>query len=170
MRALLRGSDDVDHVVQETWLRAIGKPPAQRAREQREAVTARHVADEPSAAETVERLQACARVSQAVTSLPAGLRDAVVLRHVQGLAITDVASRIGISGETARQRVHRGLQQLRRDLAPEFARDAHPACGAHSLWAIAAWPAASESVRAVTLFEVAMSKAGTTFALAALLL
>ncbi len=193
VRALLRGSDDVDDVVQETWLRAIGRPPrekssagaflrqvarrvvidrhrAERARERREEAAARRVGSEPSAAETVERLQACALVSQAVAELPVGLRDAVVLRHVQGLDVAAVATRLGISGDAVRQRVHRGLQELRRRLAPEFARGDRANRSAQALWAVAAWPAAHESVPVLTILGVAMSKAGLSLSLAAVLL
>jgi RNA polymerase sigma-70 factor (ECF subfamily) len=49
--------------------------------------------------------------------LPAGQRDALVLRVVEELPFELVASRLGITPETARARVSRGLRALQARLA-----------------------------------------------------
>ena len=53
-----------------------------------------------------------ARVEQAVRSLPAKYRDALLLRAIQGLPYTGVAEALGVPENTARSLVHRGKRLL----------------------------------------------------------
>lgn len=148
VRALLRGRGDAEDVLQEVWLRALQRPPREpaaalvylrtiarrvvidwrrkdSARERREReVTARSAAEpaaaELSAAETVERLQTCAIVTQAVVDLPDTLREAVVLRYLHGHDVAKIAADLGVSAANVRQRIHRGVVELRRRLAARY--------------------------------------------------
>ncbi len=53
----------------------------------------------------------------AIAELPAGCRDAVVLRHVDGLSQREAARELGISESAVSLRVMRGLERLREKLA-----------------------------------------------------
>jgi RNA polymerase sigma factor (sigma-70 family) len=57
-------------------------------------------------------------VRDAVAGLPAAQRTAVWLRVVDELPYSEVAERLGVTEQTARARVSRGLGALRRDLSP----------------------------------------------------
>jgi RNA polymerase sigma-70 factor (ECF subfamily) len=63
-------------------------------------------------------------LDEALAELPAGQRDAVRLRVVDGLPYDEVAAALGTTAEAARVRVHRGLAGLRNRLAdrPEAGR------------------------------------------------
>jgi RNA polymerase sigma-70 factor, ECF subfamily len=52
-------------------------------------------------------------LSRRLSSLPARQRDAVALRVVDELSYSEIAERLGISEQTARARVSRGLSSLR---------------------------------------------------------
>ena len=78
----------------------------------------------------VEELSGLADLREAVGrelgSLPSDQRDAVRLRIVDELSYDDVAARLGISPQTARARVSRGLRALARALTVlEEVHDAH---------------------------------------------
>jgi RNA polymerase sigma factor (sigma-70 family) len=57
-----------------------------------------------------------AELSAAVSALPRGLRDVLVLRDLQGASTRAVAAELGISEDAVKQRLHRGRAQLRRAL------------------------------------------------------
>ena len=55
-------------------------------------------------------------LSAAVTALPAGLRDVLVLRDLQGASTRDTALELGISEDAVKQRLHRARTHLRAAL------------------------------------------------------
>ena len=59
------------------------------------------------------------RVNGALAGLPPDQQDAIRLRVVDELDYPAVASQLGISEQTARARVSRGLRALTRDLGPQ---------------------------------------------------
>lgn len=59
------------------------------------------------------------RVNGALAGLPPEQRDAIRLRVVDELDYPAVASQLGISEQTARARVSRGLRALTREVAPK---------------------------------------------------
>ncbi len=145
-RSLLRGDEGlVDDVVQETWLRALRHPPraehgdaslrawlgrvvrsvVQRERESSAARRRREVrAARPESVQEVqelasERARLHRLVVDAVLALEEPYRSAIVLRYLDGLEPRDIAERLGISPEAARQRVSRGLKKLRARLDGE---------------------------------------------------
>lgn len=50
---------------------------------------------------------------EAIAQLPEGNRDALVLRYFEGRSVRETAQRLGISEDAAKQRVCRGVDQLR---------------------------------------------------------
>lgn len=64
------------------------------------------------------------RLAAALDALPAPMRAAIVLRHVAGLPVAEVAEALGRPEATVRSDTHRGLERLRAILArtdPELA-------------------------------------------------
>jgi RNA polymerase sigma factor (sigma-70 family) len=54
---------------------------------------------------------------EALRRLPARIRAAVVLRHMVGLSVAETAAAMGVSTNTAKSQLKRGLELLRQDLA-----------------------------------------------------
>lgn len=110
------------------WLAAVARNLALRRR-RREAV---RVAIERAAARPepieggigeVERMQLQRVLVDAVLALDEPYRAAVILRHLDGLSAAEIARRQGCSSAAARQRISRGLAQLRARLADRFGRE-----------------------------------------------
>jgi RNA polymerase sigma-70 factor (ECF subfamily) len=70
-----------------------------------------------------ERREERRRLADALVALPPAARAAVVLRHVDGLSVSETAAALGRPEGTVKAQVHRGLAQLRRHLAPEAQAD-----------------------------------------------
>ena len=66
----------------------------------------------PSALETLERSEMSIRLARFVASLPERLRVVVLLRHVDGLAIREIAARLRLTQAGVKTRLHRGRRQL----------------------------------------------------------
>jgi RNA polymerase sigma-70 factor (ECF subfamily) len=76
----------------------------------------------PAAAEpaaVAERGEERERLAELLATLPRGHREAVVLRHVEGLPYDEVAEVLGRPVGTVKTHVHRGVRQLREQLARE---------------------------------------------------
>ena len=63
-----------------------------------------------------ERRQERKQLAELLATLPRGWREAVVLRHVEGLPYAEVAEALGRPLGTVKTHVHRGVRQLREDL------------------------------------------------------
>ena len=68
--------------------------------------------DEPSAEETVAAAQARQEVVDAVRSLPRRQRDCVALRYYLDLSIEDIAQTLGVSVNSVKTHLQRGLRAL----------------------------------------------------------
>jgi RNA polymerase sigma-70 factor (ECF subfamily) len=133
--SLVRDVHTADDLVQETWLRALSRPPrdgvspsgwlatvlrnvardrARRTarRTSREAAAARRDGD-VGAGDLVARADAHRLLSAEVVRLREPYREAVLLRFFEGLSPTEIAARTGVPPATARTRLHRGLALLR---------------------------------------------------------
>jgi len=104
------------------WLAAVARNLARRRRRRevlREAVEREAARRAPGATgqSEVERMQLQRVLVDAVLELPDPLRTAVILRHLDGCSAEEIARRQGGSPAAARQRVHRGLAELRRRLS-----------------------------------------------------
>jgi RNA polymerase sigma factor (sigma-70 family) len=63
-----------------------------------------------------ERRQELEQLAELLATLPRGWREAVVLRHVEGLPYAEVAEALGRPVGTVKTHVHRGVRQLRENL------------------------------------------------------
>jgi RNA polymerase sigma-70 factor, ECF subfamily len=93
------------------------RPPAARPREDGDGQPLAVAA--PSAAEpaaVAERGQDRELLAELLAALPRGWREAVVLRHVEGLPYAEVAEVLGRPVGTVKTHVHRGVRQLREHL------------------------------------------------------
>ncbi|HTF90648.1 MAG TPA: sigma-70 family RNA polymerase sigma factor [Planctomycetota bacterium] len=193
LRALARrlvASDDVaSDLEQETWLVAIEHPPpdasaprgwlaqvlrnlvrqhhrSESARQAREASVARREADS-GGLEPVDRAQSLRWLIEAVLELDEPYRTALLLRYQEGLTPESIAKRQGIPDSTVRNRIRRGLAQLRESLArrhgdawsalliPLFRREAAaPLAGTAGVGAVASAIAAFTSMATLKLVGV----------------
>jgi RNA polymerase sigma factor (sigma-70 family) len=156
-RSLVADSQAAEDVVQDAWVVALGKRATVRtdlaswlrsvvrnlalrrnAREGRRPAVERGAArveggdptDELRGA--IERMELQRWLAEALLELPEPARSAVILRHVDGLDPGEIARRQSCSREAARQRVARGLAELRRRL------DARP--GGRAAWCLVLVP------------------------------
>lgn len=72
---------------------------------------------EPGPAERAETGELQRRLGAALADLPEPQRTAVVLRHVQGLPVSEIAAVLGCAEGTTKSHVSRGLARLRTALA-----------------------------------------------------
>lgn len=77
-----------------------------------EAVTGPDPADDHSASELADRLDA------ALLRLPADTREAIILSRVSGLGLDEIADLLDISNVALRVRISRGLASLKEELTP----------------------------------------------------
>ncbi len=131
--------DEVDDILQETWIaalaeRRIAHPRAwlkrvahnlamlrRRSagrRRKREAAAARAEAL-PSTDAIVERLQAHKQLAEAVAELEEPYRTAVLLRYFEDIPPREIAARLGVPASTVRTRLERGLAKVRGRLRDE---------------------------------------------------
>ncbi len=68
--------------------------------------------------ELVDRLVSRERVRELLGSLTPEQRTVIVLRHIDGLDVTEVASLLGVTPEAVRARTYRALQTLRKVTVP----------------------------------------------------
>src|SRR5262245_18995013 len=142
LRALARGlvrEGDVDDLLQESWLAALGTGTRPRrslgawftglARNAARGLRRRgpspegdcqRIADErPAAGELLARAELQEHLIAAVRALREPYRTTVLLHYFEGLTLEDVGRRQGVPGSTARTRLARALEELRGRLGRE---------------------------------------------------
>jgi RNA polymerase sigma-70 factor (ECF subfamily) len=70
-------------------------------------------ADQSSPSERAAKNEQLLRLADALCGLPDDTREAVVLRHCRGLALAEIAERLGRTPSAVASLLHRGLEQLR---------------------------------------------------------
>jgi RNA polymerase sigma-70 factor, ECF subfamily len=80
-------------------------------------------ADQTSPSGRVERQERLLRLSDALAALPDDQRRAVELKHLQALALVEVARRMGRTVPAVAGLLHRGLRALREDLGETWKGD-----------------------------------------------
>ncbi len=75
----------------------------------------------PGPVERAQRSEDAARVRTAIARLPAKYRDPLVLHHLQGLSVAELAPLMGMSINTVKTRLRRGRRLLEGRLAPPAA-------------------------------------------------
>lgn len=102
---------------------ALRKAQARRARHERRAAEMAHRANQPAGPRDEDPWrQIEPLLDEALSRLSERIRAAVVLRFFDGMSFDELAGRLGISGETARQRVSRGIAQMRAFFVSRGAR------------------------------------------------
>jgi RNA polymerase sigma-70 factor (ECF subfamily) len=86
---------------------------AARAR-QRETLKSEPAEVEPAPDERFDQLGADQEVRAALASLPEAHREIIVLHHIEGLPLREVAAAVGCTLSAAKLRAHRGYETLRR--------------------------------------------------------
>jgi RNA polymerase sigma-70 factor (ECF subfamily) len=74
------------------------------------------VAEQSSPSEQVERHERALRLAEALGTLPEAQREAVVLRHWQGLSLADIAQQLNCTTAAVTGLFHRGLKNPRKHL------------------------------------------------------
>lgn len=139
-RSLVADPALADDVVQDTWVAALRRPPdagrplrpwlrtvltnvvrfrwrgeANRAARE-DAAGALAEVDAPSTDELLERHETQRLLARLVTELEEPYRAAILLRHAEGLAPSEIARRLGVPAGTVRWRLNEGLARLRARL------------------------------------------------------
>lgn len=144
-RAVLGGDDQIEDVVQETWIRALRQGPREAgalrtwlgrvarnlaidvrrgaARRKRRETAAAQAEALPSVADIAEKEEARRRLVAALLRLDEPSRSALLLRTYEACPVAEVARRLGVPLETARTRLRRGLARLRETLDRESGGD-----------------------------------------------
>jgi RNA polymerase sigma-70 factor (ECF subfamily) len=73
-------------------------------------------AEQSSPSEQAQRQERALRVAQALAELPEHQREAVMMRHLQGHALAEIAGRLGVTAAAVTGLLHRGLKALRHKL------------------------------------------------------
>ncbi len=153
LRALARSLSTDEHraedAVQETWVAALATPPGsivsakgwlarvasnfakktasrESERRQRERRVARPEAGEEDAALDFELTE---HVARALRGLPEPYRTTIHLRFFKDLSPREIATSEGLSPDTVKSRLRRGLEMLRRDLDARY--------GSRGAWCVA---------------------------------
>ncbi len=75
-------------------------------------------ADQSSPSERAERNEAVVRLADALARLPEDNRQAIVMRHCQGLSLSEISTALGRTPQAIAGLLKRGLAEL-RDLMPD---------------------------------------------------
>ncbi len=107
------------------WIAAIArriKPPAEDSR--RMVAVTDQLADNEALPEEVTEAH---RMLQAVATLPEAFRDTLMMRLVEGMSGPEIAAATGMTHQSVRVNLHRGMARLRQalNLAPQPAEDEH---------------------------------------------
>jgi RNA polymerase sigma-70 factor (ECF subfamily) len=74
------------------------------------------IADQSSPSQRAERNEQLLRLSQAVAGLPDDQREVLLLRHIQGWSLPDIAEHLGRTRPAVASLLRRGLKQLREHM------------------------------------------------------
>ena len=73
-------------------------------------------ANQSSPSQKAERHEGALRLAEALAQLPETQREAVVLRHFQGLSLAEIAAQLECTTAAITGLLHRGLKNLRKSL------------------------------------------------------
>jgi RNA polymerase sigma-70 factor (ECF subfamily) len=136
-RSLVHDEAAAEDLVQDTWVAALRRPPADRRalrgwlarvvrthawKQQRKAasapttgVTGDHPGGAPES-ELVERLELHRVLAEELRALREPLRTTLLQRYFEGLSAAEIAERTGVPAATVRWRLQQGLEELRTRL------------------------------------------------------
>ena len=104
-----------------TALRQLGR--RQREREAAPARRARAALALIDGAESGDDYAARRRLARVLDTLPDAQREALVMHHVVGMSVPELAEELGVSFDTAKSRLRLGMERLRKHYLR--ARDEH---------------------------------------------
>jgi len=102
-------------------LRRRGRAPWTRPRQEGEPQVAEVADDRETPVDSLERGEREAALHRALARLPVKYREAVVLRHIEGMEFHEIGRVLGIPAGTAKVRAFRAREMLRRLLESEGA-------------------------------------------------
>jgi RNA polymerase sigma-70 factor, ECF subfamily len=73
-------------------------------------------ADQSSPSQQAERHERALRLAEALVALPEAQREAVVLRHWQGMSLEEIGKQLNCTTAAVTGLLHRGLKNLRKQL------------------------------------------------------
>ena len=76
-----------------------------------------HADEKPTPEELAQKAEVRAAVEQAMESLPAAYRSALVMWHVEGMSYEEISQTLGLPMGTVKARIHRGREKLKQKLA-----------------------------------------------------
>ncbi len=184
LRGLVRDENQVQDLVQETWVKALGSPPKASgspkgwlakvvknlardshrrgvARQDREVAVARPEGD-GSQATSEQRLRLHRQLVNAVMDLDEPYRGVMILSYYEDLRPSQIAQKLDRKPATARSQIHRAHELLRENLDGEY--------GDRKSWLLVAVPMASTPMRAATVGAGLTSTPTLVMALIALVL
>lgn len=172
-RRLLDQGADADDAFQDAWVVALEKDAGarpwiggvlknlarerwrgDRARRRREETAARAEA-QASTADVVARAQAQSRLVAAVLALDEPQRSAILHHYFDGVSAAEIARRAGVPDSTVRNRLKRGIDELRRRLERE-----RGAAWAAMIAPIAVEPARTNGVAIGLAAKIGLAAAG----------
>ncbi|MFH1434477.1 MAG: sigma-70 family RNA polymerase sigma factor [Pseudomonadota bacterium] len=77
---------------------------------------AQHADEKPTPEELAQKAEVQAAVEQALESLPATYRSALVMWHVEGMSYEEISQTLGLPMGTVKARIHRGREKLQQKL------------------------------------------------------
>ena len=80
-------------------------------------IEAQHADEKPTPEELAQHAEVQAAVEQALESLPAAYRSALVMWHVEGMSYEEISQTLGLPMGTVKARIHRGREKLKQKLA-----------------------------------------------------
>lgn len=174
-RRLVRDEARADDLEQQTWLAALDRPPtgntprawlgqvmrnlAGRMRRTEVRVDRRERAAArperlPGTGDVVAQAELHNRLVQAVLALDPPYRESLLLRHFENLPPREIAARMGVSVETVRSRVRRGLNQIRARFDDEHGGDRRS-------WCLALIPLATQGQHVAAATGASAAASGT---------
>jgi RNA polymerase sigma-70 factor, ECF subfamily len=77
-------------------------------------------AEQSSPSQKMERHERALQLAEALSQLPATQRDALLLRHFQGLPLAEIAQQLDCTTAAVTGLLHRGLKNLRKSLSESY--------------------------------------------------
>jgi RNA polymerase sigma-70 factor (ECF subfamily) len=100
-----------DRITVRTALRLLGRRQREREERQRAEPELRSLSSRP---ESGDDYTARRRLARVLDTLPEAQREALVMHHVVGMSVPELAEELGVSFDTAKSRLRLGMERLRK--------------------------------------------------------
>jgi RNA polymerase sigma-70 factor (ECF subfamily) len=75
-----------------------------------------HADEKPTPEELAQRTEVLRAIEEALASMPAAYRSALIMWHVEGLSYDEISAILGVPMGTVKARIHRGREKLQQKL------------------------------------------------------